>query len=74
MNRQTDKQTDKLTDILTFRLIESIGPEGRCFEKPKQTHLSLRLKQTFSIQQGGYVDFAAFYNKSGGTRSNTIFQ
>ena len=28
MNRQTNKQTD----IWTFRLIESIGPEGRCFE------------------------------------------
>ena len=32
VNRQTDKQTDTQTDIWTFRLIESIGPEGRCFE------------------------------------------
>ena len=32
MNRQTDKQTDRQTNIWTFRLIESIGPEGRCFE------------------------------------------
>ena len=37
MNTQTDKhtdrQTDRLTDRRTFRLIESIGPEGKCFEK-----------------------------------------
>ena len=32
VNRQTDRQTDKPTNIWTFRLIESIGPEGRCFE------------------------------------------
>ena len=30
---QTDGQTDRRTDTRTFRLIESIGPEGRCFEK-----------------------------------------
>ena len=29
VNRQTDRQTQ----IWTFRLIESISPEGRCFEK-----------------------------------------
>ena len=29
----TDRQTDRQTNIRTFRLIESIGPEGRCFEK-----------------------------------------
>ena len=28
VNTQTDRQTDRRT----FRLIESIGPEGRCFE------------------------------------------
>ena len=33
MNRQTDGRTNKHTDRRTFRLIESIGPEGRCFEK-----------------------------------------
>ena len=31
VKRRTDKQTD--TDGPTFRPIESIGPEGRCFEK-----------------------------------------
>ena len=31
-SEQTDKQTDKQTNIWTNRLIESIGPEGRCFE------------------------------------------
>ena len=29
---QTTNGTDKHTDGRTFRLIESIGPEGRCFE------------------------------------------
>ena len=28
------EQTHRRTDRRTFRLIESIGPEGRCFEKP----------------------------------------
>ena len=32
-NKQTDKQTDKQTHGRTFRLIESIGPEGGCFKK-----------------------------------------
>ena len=32
-SEQTDTQTHGQTDILTNRLIESIGPEGRCFEK-----------------------------------------
>ena len=32
-DRRTDGQTDRQTDRRTFRLIESNGPEGRCFEK-----------------------------------------
>ena len=32
VNRQTHRQTNTQTDRRTFRLIESIGPEGRCFE------------------------------------------
>ena len=31
-SEHTDRQTDRQTNIWTFRLIESIGPEGRCFE------------------------------------------
>ena len=31
-SEQTDGQTDRQTDRRTFRLIEGIGPEGRCFE------------------------------------------
>ena len=31
---QTDTRTDGHTDRQTFRLLESIGPEGRCFENP----------------------------------------
>ena len=32
VNTQTDKHIDGQTDRRTFRLIESIGPEGRCFK------------------------------------------
>ena len=33
-SEQTDRQTDRQTHIWTYRLIESIDPEGRCFENP----------------------------------------
>ena len=36
MKRQTDTQIDRQTNMWTFRLIESIGPEGRCFENKEQ--------------------------------------
>ena len=32
VNTRTDRHTDRQTDRRTNRLIESIGPEGRCFE------------------------------------------
>ena len=32
VNTQTDRQTNTQTNIWTFRVIKSIGPEGRCFE------------------------------------------
>ena len=35
--RQTNTHTDRRTVRRTFRLIESIGPEGRCFEKTCET-------------------------------------
>ena len=35
-SEQTHGQTDTRTDRRTFRLIESIGPEGRCFENYMQ--------------------------------------
>ena len=36
-SEQTNRQTDhRQTDGRTFRLIESIGPEGRCFENKLQ--------------------------------------
>ena len=31
-SEHTDRHTDRPTDRRTNRLIESIGPEGRCFE------------------------------------------
>ena len=34
-SEHTDRHTDKHTHGRTFRLIESIGPEGRCFENLK---------------------------------------
>ena len=33
---KVNTHTDTQTHIWTFRLIESIGPEGRCFEKVKR--------------------------------------
>ena len=33
MNTHTHRQTHRQTHGRTFRLIESIGPKGRCFEK-----------------------------------------
>ena len=32
VNRRTDRRTNRQTDGRTNRLIESIGPKGRCFE------------------------------------------
>ena len=32
VNRRTNRRTDGPTHRRTFQLIESIGPEGRCFE------------------------------------------
>ena len=37
VNSQTAKQTNRQTHGRTFLLIESIGPEGRCFENIKDT-------------------------------------
>ena len=31
-SEDTDRRTDTQTDGRTFQLIESMGPEGRCFE------------------------------------------
>ena len=33
VNTRTDRRTDRQTDRWTNRLTETIGPEGRCFEK-----------------------------------------
>jgi hypothetical protein len=39
-DRQTDGQTHRRTNRRTFQLIESIGPEGRCFENHTQFPIS----------------------------------
>ena len=46
VNRQTHRRTEKHTDRRTFRLIESIGPEGRCFEN---LFTPLYISKTFNI-------------------------
>ena len=38
-NKHTDRHTH--THIRTFRLIESIGPEGRCFENIMRTSFNI---------------------------------
>ena len=53
-SEHTDKQTHKHTNIWTFRLIESIGPEGRCFENGGEAK-----KQTFFLRG----DFRPLPNK-----------
>ena len=40
----TDTHTDRRTHRRTFRLLESIGPKGRCFEKAKKLN-KLKLKK-----------------------------
>ena len=42
VNRQTHRRTDKHTDRRTFRLIERIGPERRCFEKIKTNKQTIK--------------------------------
>ena len=44
VNRHTNKQTYGQTDRRTFRLIESIGPEGRCFENFLAGHSSRKIQ------------------------------
>ena len=48
-SEHTDRQTDKQTNIWTFRLIESIGPEGRCFENKSCFHRLLCFLAIFDI-------------------------
>ena len=40
-SEHTDTQTDRQTHRRTNRLIESIGPEGRCFENPLYVNCGL---------------------------------
>ena len=43
--------TNKQTNIWTFRLIESIGPEGRCFEKWIGKYLNDLKPQRYGLQR-----------------------
>ena len=60
-SEHTQRQTNTQTDIWTFRLIESIGPEGRCFEnsqdilvccRPSPLEAKQLAKSTHFLQQG----------------------
>ena len=53
VNTHTDKQTDGQTDRRIFRLIERIGPEGRCFEN----RLSMVLRRSPREAGGGQFKF-----------------
>ena len=44
-DKRTDTRTDRQTDRWTFRLIESIGPEGRCFENIQRFSLKPKTKK-----------------------------
>ena len=47
---QTDRHTDRHTHIWTNRLIEIIGPEGRCFEEKKKS-LPLTIASLFFFRK-----------------------
>ena len=44
-SEQTDKQTNRQTDRRTFQLLESIGPEGQCFENNFTPQQPMRCSQ-----------------------------
>ena len=43
-SEQTDRHTDRHTDRRTNRLIESIGPEGQCFEKLDAIQMQIQIQ------------------------------
>ena len=54
VNRQTHRWTDKHTDRRTFRLIESIGPEGRCFENLHVLNMCNLIYDLEKMGKGGH--------------------
>ena len=58
---QTDSQTDVQTDGRTNRLIESIGPEGRCFENAKACRVSLTKSILMDFCKQQLVKWAGLY-------------
>ena len=56
-----DGQTDTRTRRRTFRLIESIGPEGRCFEYSDITMVDKRASATLIVEKG---DIAVFVKRA----------
>ena len=73
VNRQTDRQTDTRTHRRAFRLIESIGPEGRCFEKDdnKEDNKVDHDKDGYrkdkqNLKLNNFKDFCYYLQKSSG--------
>ena len=64
VNRQTDRQTDRRTDRRTFQLIESIGPEGRCFENLESALMICKVAHIFKryVTSHDCVPFATYLN------------
>ena len=80
---QTDGQSDGPTDRRTFPLIESIGPEGRCFEKcfkilglreDFKTHKICRMmKKQVSLQRYKTTNQSGSWDMSARSSSNRQF-
>ena len=71
-HRHTDAQTDRHTHIWTNRLIERIGPEGRCFENkldPNKSQIKMaQLKQ--QTQHHNKAKTIKFNCKTNSTKKN----
>ena len=63
VNRQTDKQTHRRS----FRLLESIGPEGRCFENDESKGGGGLAKVDMAVKGGrGVEEILTMADKGGG--------
>ena len=64
---KVNTQTSRHADIWTNRLIESIGPKGRCFENPIQCDIGsqevlISLHQTSILELNKLTDILSDYN------------
>ena len=61
-SEHTHRGTHRHTDTQTFRLIESIGPEGGCFEKTLFFGYQKQLSDNFARVAGPYLLVLNKYN------------